>query len=191
MNTGNVKDRILGVVLCGGKSSRMGSNKSLLPHSDGGRFIDHAIDQLQAVCAEVCIAGAANEKPVDLNHVFLHDNVAFQGPITGIISALQYASDNNFAACLVTPVDMPCLTHVHLTTLKSVWTANRVLTCAIDETNRLQPLIACYPIATLPLLKQLALSDDRSLYRWIATQPHQTVLIPSDAARNVNAPDDL
>lgn len=169
----------------------MGRNKSLLAHPDGGRFIDHAIEQLQAVCEEVCIAGAADAKPGDLDPIFLTDDVAHQGPVTGIVNALEHASKHNFDACFVTPVDMPWLTHVQLATLTDAWSTKQVLTCGIDDANKLQPLVAIYPEETIEQLRELSQSSDRSLYRWIATQPHQTVRLPGNSNRNINRPDDL
>lgn len=182
---------LLGVVLCGGKSSRMGRSKSLLPHPDGGRFIDHAVCQLRSVCDAACVAGAANETFDAIGCEFLTDKVAYQGPVSGIVNALQHAAKNDFSACLVTPVDMPHLTGQPLATLKHAWTKNDILTCGIGQDGKLQPLVAIYPIETLPMLQQLAGSADRSLYRWITKQPHQTVLLAGDAGHNVNRPEDL
>ncbi len=169
----------------------MGRDKSMLPHPNGGRFIDHAIEQLRPVCDEVCIAGSPDSRPDQTRGVFLADEVAFRGPITGVVNAIRYAVENSFDACLVTPVDMPSLTTQHLSKLVERWTQNRQLTCAVNVSGQRQPLIGIYPSVLTGPLDTLAQSKNRSLNRWLQNQPHQTVLLPDDANHNVNRPADL
>jgi molybdopterin-guanine dinucleotide biosynthesis protein A len=169
----------------------MGRDKALLPHPDGGRFIDHAIKQVSTVCDEVCVAGAIESQLEDINVVVLRDEVAFQGPITGIIAAMQYAKKNRCTACVVTPVDMPWLTSQEMSLLIQSWQKHRQLVCGVSDTGTRQPLVAIYPTQALPLLQSLAKSDDRSLTRWIENQAHQTVRLQGDACRNINRPGDL
>ena len=56
-----MNQRLLGVVLCGGRSSRMGQDKAMLPHPSGGTFATHAADRLAKICDQVCISGESVE----------------------------------------------------------------------------------------------------------------------------------
>ncbi|TWU16480.1 molybdenum cofactor guanylyltransferase [Allorhodopirellula heiligendammensis] len=51
---------LLGAVLAGGRSIRMGRCKAELPHESGGTFLDHALEQLAACCDHVACSLAAD-----------------------------------------------------------------------------------------------------------------------------------
>ena len=87
-----------GVVLAGGRSSRMGRDKAGLV-LDGRTLLDRAIDVLHVAGAErVIVAGGDRATVVD--------GVAGQGPVGGIASVLATGIEG---AVLVMPVDMPAL----------------------------------------------------------------------------------
>ena len=52
-----MSSNLLGVVLCGGQSSRMGQEKSQLEHPQGGTFLQLALKRLKDICHDVIIAG--------------------------------------------------------------------------------------------------------------------------------------
>ena len=91
-----------GLLLCGGRSSRMGQDKALLT-LDGERLLDRGLRLLrEAGCRQVWAAGDYAGVPC------LPDAPAWQGrgPLAGIAAALAYAPQ---ASWLVIPVDMPGL----------------------------------------------------------------------------------
>lgn len=185
---------LLGVVLCGGRSQRMGRDKASLLHPSGVSFLQHAVIRLKRVCDRVCISTSPDRSLEDIEGVdLLHDPVAFQGPVVGVAQALQHAGSHGFSACLVTPVDMPDLTAEDLTRLRDQWhrDPNRVI-CAVDaRTGQLQPLVTIYPIGLADELRSLAASKDRRLYRWIEKQSPVLIPLSAPAVRNVNSPEDL
>jgi molybdopterin-guanine dinucleotide biosynthesis protein A len=95
---------ITGVVLAGGKSSRMGSNKALLPF---GRvpLIEHVAGILTTIFERVVLSVAS---PDDFSQIALPrivDHYPETGPIGGITSVLESGESKIFcAAC-----DMPFL----------------------------------------------------------------------------------
>lgn len=96
------KQKIAGVVLAGGRSSRMGQNKALLSYN-GRPLVDHMLLLLkQAGCDDVFISG-------DLpGYRCLVDPSPYQGP--GI--AMAHLCDQlavDYQAVLFIPVDMPFL----------------------------------------------------------------------------------
>ena len=92
-----------GYVLAGGRSSRMGRDKSLLTLA-GKPLVEHAVTKLQRLCAKVSIlsgnAELAGYAPL------VSDNFCGSGPLGGIEAALL---DSEFAWNLILPVDMPFL----------------------------------------------------------------------------------
>lgn len=98
---------ILGVVLAGGQSRRMGTDKALLPFQ-GRTLLQHQVDLLAPICSRVLVSGNYD----GFNCV--PDTIARCGPLGGMYSiAEQFPS----AALLVIPVDMPQLTEAHLQAL--------------------------------------------------------------------------
>ena len=167
----------------------MGQAKSLLPHPSGGTFVSHAIKRLTGLCDHICVSGGS---PLSVQADFLEDPRPYQGPVIGITTALSFASQNAYDACLVTPVDMPFLTTEDLTRIRGAWEKELKLCCAVSESDgRLQPLVAIYPTASRASLQDLADSEDRSLIRWIRKQEPLTLSISAESCRNINTPEDL
>ncbi|HZX80427.1 MAG TPA: molybdenum cofactor guanylyltransferase [Lysobacter sp.] len=87
-----------GIVLAGGRSSRMGRDKALL-EIDGRTLLDRAIALLRdAGAAEVLVSG---DRPGGIP-----DMIPGLGPVGGIASVLSRVDDGPF---MVMPVDMPAL----------------------------------------------------------------------------------
>ena len=177
---------VLGVVLCGGKSSRMGRDKASMPHSLGESYLQVAINRLAAVCEDVIVSG---ETHVSHDRVSVVDEVKNQGPVMGILASLQYAKLHGFDGCLVTPVDTPNLSVEDLQSLLAHWNKRRELTLA--QSDWIQPLIGIYGFNELQSLQELAATNDRSLMRWIKPRNVQTVTLTLQACRNINTPEDL
>ncbi len=182
--------RLLGTVLCGGQSRRMGREKATLPHNRSGTFWRHAIDQLSPLCNQVCLAGKLSTAT---DQLVLADQTRSGGPACGVASALQHACCNSFDAVFITPVDMPLLKTDDLKCLYDLWQEHRhQIVAAVSGTeNRLEPLVAIYPTQFATALETLSNAEDRSLYRWISGQPHLCVPLPTNSCRNMNTPEDL
>lgn len=96
---------LTGIVLAGGRSSRMGRDKALL-EIDGRSLLDRAIDLLHAAgAARVVVSG---DRP---SHGGVPDAWPEAGPLGGIASVLPGCGDG---AIVVVPVDMPELDAVSL-----------------------------------------------------------------------------
>src|SRR5690625_999693 len=92
-----------GVVLAGGQSSRMGTNKSLLP-IHGKAAIVHIVEELKH-CVDDVIIIANETKPYQfLNREIFSDRYSGYGPLAGLESALFHQTADLYllAAC-----DMP------------------------------------------------------------------------------------
>ena len=186
--------RLLGVVLAGGASRRMGTDKALLTHPDGLSWLEA---QVQLVCSaglDVCvITGHAT------HHALLGNRkgVTVQaepwqpaGPLWALSCVLH---DRDDEALLTLPVDMPGLRLDALQQLICHWRQQQARALVADDGSRLQYLFGIYPCGAL---YRKALDDElmegRGRWRgWLERIPHDTVQLPPDQLVNVNRPPDL
>ena len=192
--------QLLGVVLCGGQSKRMGRDKASLscPASPSSgqspavdedlprTFLTHAVDRLRGLCGQIAVSGHCS---VAHRQVVIRDDVDHQGPIHGVLASLRFAKQQGLAGCLMTPVDMPHLDGDDLGRVIQAWEASSVLTVAVSD--RIEPLVAIYPTAIVDDLKSYLDRGDRSLMRWIQSIDHQSVVLSDRSCHNVNTPSDL
>ena len=71
------------VILTGGKSSRMGRPKALLPFA-GEPLIAHVVRKLKRIFAEAVVVAAPEQELPTLPVTLVRDEVAYQGPVSGI-----------------------------------------------------------------------------------------------------------
>lgn len=99
-------ERIAGIVLAGGRSSRMGRDKAMLPH--GGRsMLAGMVGKLENLGLHgVFVSGS---QQID-GHETLQDKVAGEGPAAAILGMAGCLYERGYGAALIVPVDMPLLT---------------------------------------------------------------------------------
>lgn len=188
------RTRLLGVVLCGGRSSRMGRDKTNLPHPFGGTFLEHAVDRILEVCDSASLSTAPGQSIEGLKSLpRICDPIAHQGPMVGIAACLTYAKQHHFQGALFTPVDMPDLTREELVSLRDHWKGRPSrMVCACDaDTGELQPLVAVYPTDLAEPLGIASTTTDRSLVNWLKKNKTERFPLAPSAHKNVNTPDDL
>jgi molybdenum cofactor guanylyltransferase len=179
--------KLLGVVLAGGKSSRMGIDKAMLPHHQRDTqgnpisYLQYAVERLLPLVSCVAVVGrnALDLQWVAPRHVIaLADNSPDSGPAMGVATALRYAAVHGFEAALVTPVDMPDLRTQQLQQLMRARGDDVGVVCASFGEARPEPLLAIYPVSVLAALQQVLASPRRSLSRWLREQPPKLVAYP-------------
>ena len=137
-----------GVVLAGGASRRMGSDKALLVH-EGTRLVDHAVATLAACCAEVAVASGARPLP-DLAVPELADPVPGVGPLGGVLGGLEAAGTGLVA---VLAVDMPHASAAVMAALAAAWAGEAVVLPIVG--GRAHPLHAVWDATAAPRLRRL------------------------------------
>lgn len=96
---------LAGVILSGGQSSRMGTDKSLLTLPDSQQtLLAHCQQNLALVCSQVFISGAQHAQG-------MADIIPNCGPLSGIHAAISHIEKHhtNISELLVVAVDMPAL----------------------------------------------------------------------------------
>jgi len=147
------------VILTGGKSSRMGRPKALLPF-DGEPLIVHVVRALTKIFPEAVVVAAPEQELPSLPVALVRDEVAYQGPVSGIYHGLNAAPRE---VCFVTSCDAPFLNLSLIAHLLSQISDCDVVVPYWQE--RFQPLHAVYRKRLTPLLKdQLDRSELRPIF---------------------------
>lgn len=183
-----------GVVLAGGKSSRMGTDKSLLPLYPGGpTLLDHALDRLAPLVDELLVVG----NPEQHGHVgpfVIADDLPEKGPLGGLVTAMRYAGQDKL---LVLAVDMPNVDHGLLARLTN-GLGNFTDAVVPRHGGRSEPLAGAYHrrcAATFQMLlaqERLKMSEALEHVRTAWIEVSEAENGPErDLFRNVNTPEDL
>jgi molybdenum cofactor guanylyltransferase len=167
-----VADRLTGVLLVGGASTRFGSPKALAV-VDGETLAGRAWRVLGEACDERIAVGKGDE---ELPFPVLADGVEERAAIHGLVAGLR-ASPTDI--CVVVPVDMPYLTPAALRAL-----ADACRDAAIPQTG---PLPGAYRKTALPALE----AGELSIRRAIAGLDVAIVELDDSLLANVNTPQDL
>lgn len=138
----NIREpKLNGLILSGGKSSRMGRDKgSISYHGKSQR--EHLHDLLVPFCHEVFIS--CNEQQAPHLHRFplIEDSIDGKGPMVGILSAFQRYPD---VAWLTVACDLPFLTSKTLNHLVKHRNASKLATAIHNpETGFPEPLITIW-----------------------------------------------
>ena len=95
--------KVLGLVLAGGASSRMGEDKALVQLA-GESLVARAVRRLSPQVDRVILSAKHN---YDLDIDYVRDEQNGQGPVSGILAGLEYARAQGFASLLSVAVDTP------------------------------------------------------------------------------------
>ncbi|WP_052496050.1 NTP transferase domain-containing protein [Pedobacter lusitanus] len=141
---------LYGLVLAGGKSTRMGRDKGLINWYDKPQR-EHVADLLKSYCQQIFIScRAEQQKEIEQDgYTPLADFYKDSGPLGGILSAFKQNKD---AAWLVVACDLPLIDRQHLDYL----CAQRnpaVMATAFTGTDGLpEPLVTIWEPSASPVL---------------------------------------
>jgi molybdopterin-guanine dinucleotide biosynthesis protein A len=142
-------DKLYGLVLSGGKSTRMGKDKGLLDYH-GTPQRDYTYNLLSQVCDETFLSirkNQADEIPNDFKTILDEDE--FKGPFNGILSAHK---KHPKVAWLVLACDMPLMSVEALQELIAARNPNKLATAFALKGNPLpEPLAAIWEANSLSL----------------------------------------
>ena len=94
---------ITGALICGGESTRFGSDKRFYK-IEGKTLFESAFEKLTHLCQEVFCVFRQSVPPTLQGHQFIFDDLKANGPMAGILSALQ-ASSTSYV--LILACDVP------------------------------------------------------------------------------------
>ncbi|HEY2786764.1 MAG TPA: molybdenum cofactor guanylyltransferase [Fimbriiglobus sp.] len=149
--------RVAGVVLCGGKSSRMGRPKAWLPFGNE-LMLQRVVRVLGEVVHPVIVVAAAGQDvpPLPADVTIVRDDVEAKGPLGGLaagLNAAMYSAD----AVYLSACDVPFLTPAF---------AKRVIDLLGDHSSAVpkvdgyfHPLAAVYCVSVRPKVLELLQAD--------------------------------
>jgi len=141
--------RYSGILLAGGKSSRMGVDKAFLKY--GNRYLyEYSLDALNSFAEDILISSsnllfnASSYRRID-------DEIPGLGPIGGLYSCLKKIKYNS---AIVLPCDLPLINANIIETLLEN-SDSYDITVALNHKNLPEPLIGIYSKSVIPLLKNM------------------------------------
>jgi molybdopterin-guanine dinucleotide biosynthesis protein A len=183
-----------GLILAGGRSSRMGRDKAGLVLPTGATLMERQAGMLRKVGAGTLLASVradGNYPPPGITSVW--DAVADAGPLAGIAAGLQAAPAG---LLMVLAVDMPAVEETHLRRLIELATPD----CGVIpmQAGQCEPLAAIYPTTLADSAEAALKSGNRAVHAWARAEAEQGRLMlwetPADWAgvfRSWNTPSDV
>lgn len=181
-----------GVLLAGGKSTRMGQDKALL-EIDGKPLLLHGVERLRPHVREVLVIGDPRKYGRIWPEV-VPDEIPGMGPLGGIVTAMNAA---RFDRLLVMAVDVPGVNAALLERLvRELPEEADALVPRHD--GQLEPLVAGYHRRCLPALMERLMTSQLSMHgalgeintAYLDINPGEGGW-PEDLFRNLNSPADL
>ena len=152
-----------GIILAGGRSQRMGSDKASLPFHNKS-LLAHVTSTLSKTkdLKEICIVKADGQQlPNDLNAkipmVIVEDEISNEGPLIGIAAGLKATSAD---ICFIVAVDMPWIQQSLLSYLSHILEtaitkqSEKNILWVLPESSHPQPLCSVMHRNALPIIEK-------------------------------------
>jgi len=143
-----------GILLCGGKSSRMGTDKALIKHH-GKTCLEHTIALFDELTLPYLVSCREDQYPtytkyVETKHIII-DQKKYGGPLRGLMTCFdEYSEDLFLLAC-----DMPNMKAHHIQKLIDLYDSSPTHDVYIYVNNgRYEPLCAFYTKEGLSKIKK-------------------------------------
>ncbi|MCD2257737.1 molybdenum cofactor guanylyltransferase [Psychroserpens luteolus] len=182
------QSNITGIILAGGKSSRMGYEKGLVMYKNKP-FIAHVIHAAETLVNEVIIV--SNNKNYDqFNLKRVNDMMLNTGPLAGLYSGLYHSTtqDNLVLSC-----DIPLITKELLEQLISKVSVKDDIV-QVSVKGRTNPLLAVYKKHCMMSCLKTIESGERRLQTFVNQQNTKTITLKSSLEKytqNINTRDQL
>lgn len=188
-----------GVILAGGRATRMGGGDKGLLRVGGQRLIDRVIARLGPQCGALALN--ANGDPArfaDLGLPVLADSIdGFPGPLAGVLAGLDWAAGQGASHIVTAAADTPFFP---TDLVDRLWAARgpsgMSLAATRDDNGKLwrHPTFGLWPVALRDDLRRALQGGLRKVVLWTDQYGAGTAefaATPSDPFFNINTPDDI
>lgn len=155
-----------GIILCGGRSSRMGTDKALLPIGDE-LMLQRIVRLLGEVVSPIVVVAAVDQVlptlPSDI--ILAHDQHPERGPLEGLHAGLAAIAPFSEAA-YVTGCDTPLLQAAFVRHLLEKLGQHQIVV-PLDE-GHYHPLAGVYRVSVLPIIRAMLDRNERPLHDLLA-----------------------
>lgn len=178
--------KVTAIILAGGKSSRMGSDKGLVFHK-GKPLVEYSVNVCKEFTDQILIS-SKNPEYSRFGYPLIPDNFMECGPIGGLEAALS-ASDTDLN--LICPCDMPGINVLILESLLHAVSGSEPVV-ARDPEGKLFPVLGVYHKSSLPVIREQIQQGDYRMTSLLNRLKTKTILIePAGMLANFNYPEDL
>lgn len=168
------------LVLCGGRSRRMGRDKASLPFG-GETLLQRVVRVVGTVVDDVVVAARPGQDVSRLPEAVrvVYDDVPGLGPLAGIAGGLAATAAD---AVYATGCDVPFLSAAVVTRLFDALGDAAIV--VVEQEGFLHPLAAVYRTSVLPVARRLVAEERlRPVYLY---EEVETVRVEADALRDVD-----
>jgi molybdopterin-guanine dinucleotide biosynthesis protein A len=183
-----MENKITAIILAGGKSQRMGTDKGLL-NLNGKTFIKHICDALQPIVGSNILIVSGNKEYDALGFTRVEDIIENKGPVGGLYTALAASKTK---VNLVLSVDVPLVS----TELLEWILKNHDETYMVTQTksgDKTSPLIGVYDRSMRIVFGEHMAGNQLKLRQVIEDVKHQTLEVPekwNNQVQNINTPEE-
>lgn len=190
---------VLGAVLCGGQSRRMGGTDKALIDLGGQPLLKRVSERLQQQVPDVVLSvNAPSELHRSLSLPLLSDVLSGHlGPLAGVHTALKWAQDNHEAArwVMTAAVDTPFFPEDMVATLREHADATPNTPFICESAGRQHFAFGLWPVALCDALEAYLASGGRAVRGFFDLYPPVFVEFSRDDQLdpffNINSPEDL
>lgn len=153
-------EKATAIIMAGGSSTRMGTDKSMLPIK-GKPIIEGICERLSGFFEQILISADNKNKFEFLGFEVVPDKIPEQGPLMGIASALEASSNelNFVVAC-----DIPHIELRHVRRIISEAANSQVdIVVPVAGDGQYEPLFAVYRKSTLKAINKVLASGGRKI----------------------------
>jgi len=189
-----------GLILAGGLSRRMGTNKSLCPFGER-QLLHHVIEKLAPQVSVLALNASGDWGKVFDLPLVPDTKIGHAGPLAGILAGLQHFRNHPSSAShmLTAPSDSPFFPDdLALRLMDHLPDENTIVIAA--SKGQVHPVFALWPLALVEDLERwLADDDNRRIRSFLARHPTIGVSFPPvesatssiDPFFNINTPEEL
>lgn len=190
---------VVGVLLAGGQSRRMGGGDKCLRPLSGRPILAHVIERIRPQVDQLILnANGDSQRFSDFDLPVVPDVIeGFAGPLAGVLSGLEWARRHQpqAAFAISVPTDGPFLPMDLVDRmLLAIEDENADLACAASS-GRSHPVVGLWPLRLAEDLRHaVTVNSIRKVDEWTAGYRLATVNWPTgdvDPFFNTNRPDDL
>ncbi|MCB5310305.1 molybdenum cofactor guanylyltransferase MobA [Yersinia massiliensis] len=184
-----MQPNITGVILAGGRSSRMGGNDKGLILLHGKPLFQHVFDRLKPQVDEVIINANRHQALYQVSGIPVISDIitGFVGPLAGMHAGLSYSHTE---WVIFAPCDVPMLPS---NLVSQLWLGKQqALAAYVHDGERAHPTLALMHVSLKPFLTEFLAKGDRKLMIFMESLHAQPVMFREQAGQfsNLNTPAD-
>lgn len=178
------------LILCGGRSKRMGRPKAFLPYG-GTTMVNHILSTVRDLFAETFLVANEPESFEDFDVDVVKDILPYRGPLGGILSGLLVSQHSH---AFVVACDMPLIDPKVVREMCSKRNEHDVIVASHED--GIEPLLGVYSKNCIRPLEESLFNGDLSLRDFLSGLSSSTYEIDDGESRNlpcyfnVNTPQD-